>query len=139
MKFVYETDENGNEFVREMWMVRGDDEVLAVSPGVMVDGVLDVDGYTVQDGDVITLTVRETPDDEAAVLMCISSAPGVMRIPIRHEDTASVPYGQYSADIELVTADGIHKTIWPMLKAERTRAGATNLKNFNICSEVTFV
>lgn len=138
MKFVYESDENGNEFVKEMWMVRGDDEVIAVSPGIMLDGVLNENGYSVQDGDVITLTVRETPDDEAAVLMRISSAPGVMRIPIRHEDTEGIPYGQYSADIELVTADGYHKTIWPILKPERTRAGATNLKNFNICSEVTF-
>ena len=137
MKFVYETDENGNEFVKEMWMVRVDDEIIAVTPSTMVDGVVIEGDYVVQDSDIITLTIRETTDDDAIELARISGAPGVMRIPIRHEDTADIPYGQYSADIELITADGLHKTIWPVLKTERTRAGAGNLKNFVICSEVT--
>lgn len=137
MKFVYETDENGNEFVKEMWMVRGDDEIIAVTPSTMIDGVVTEGDYVVQDSDIITLTIRETTDDDAIELARISGVPGVMRIPIRHEDTADIPYGQYSADIELITADGLHKTIWPVLKTERTRAGAGNLKNFVICSEVT--
>lgn len=137
MIFVY--DEEDPKIVKEMWMVRGDDESISVD-SITLDSQPDAaeEDYVLRPGDTLTLTVRATPDKIASpVLMQISSAPGVNRIPIRHEDTRDIPYGQYSADIELFTEDGYRKTIWPKLKPDKKRASDRNTKNFMICSEAT--
>lgn len=119
----------------KIYMVRGDDEALDVT--LTLDDGETV--YELQPGDVLTLTVRETPSQDSEVLLQISGAPGSARIPIRHEDTAQLEYGEYSADMQLRTADGIRKTVWPVLEASRQRLRAGNLKNFNIASEVTML
>lgn len=119
----------------KIYMVRGDDEVLDVTL-TLDDGETP---YEMQSGDVLTLTVRREPSQDSEVLMQIPGAPGSTRIPIRHEDTAQLEYGAYSADIQLYTADGLRKTVWPVLEASRQRLKAGNLKNFNIASEVTML
>lgn len=115
-----------------IWLIRGDDESLEVELTVG-----DNTPYEMQPGDILTLTVREVPSKDSAVMLQIDSAPGVNRIVIRHEDTAELEYGRYSADIQLLTADGLRKTVWPPLTASASRTRAGNLKNFNLVSEVT--
>lgn len=118
-----------------IYMVRGDDEelevVLTVGEGETAEP------YEMQPGDVLTLTVRAVPAEDSAPLLQIDSAPGSSRIVIRHEDTAELDYGMYSADVQLTTADGIRKTVWPPLEPVRSRLRQRNMKNFNIASEVT--
>lgn len=115
-----------------IWLVRGDDEAPEVDLTVG-----DGEHYEMQPGDILTLTVRESPARESAILLQIDSAPGVNRIVIRHEDTAELEYGRYSADIQLHTADGLRKTVWPPLEPDVSRTRTINLKNFNLVSEVT--
>ena len=136
---VFVRDEDDKRIVKEMWMARGDDEVVTVNPAAVdEDGNIIEGGYTMQPGDILTLTLRQTPDKKASpILMQVKSAPGSGRIPIRSADTSDLDYGKYSADIELLTEDGLTSTIWPKLKPESKRASASNLKNFMICSEVT--
>lgn len=119
----------------KIYMVRGDDEVLDVTL-TLDDGETP---YELQPGDVLTLTVRKEPARDSEILMQISGVSGGARIPIRHEDTKDLEYGAYSADIQLYTADGLRKTVWPVLEASRQRLKAGNLKNFNIASEVTML
>lgn len=117
----------------KIWMVRGDDEALDVTL-TLDDGETP---YEMRPGDVLTLTVRETPSRDSAVILQTSGAMGSSRILIRHEDTENVAYGAYSADIQLMTEDGERKTVWPALEASSRRVTEANLKNFNIASEVT--
>lgn len=119
----------------KIYMVRGDDEALDVSL-TLDDGETP---YELQPEDVLTLTVRRETSQDSEVLLQISGVPGGARIPILHEDTAQLEYGEYSADIQLRTADGLRKTVWPVLEASRQRLRAGNLKNFNIASEVTML
>lgn len=139
MIFVY--DEEDTSIVKEIWMVRGDDEMLSVAPALIQGDEIIPEGYEMRPGDTLTLTVRTEPKEAgnaaASILMQITGVPGGTRIPIRHADTADLPYGQYSADVELLTEEGYHKTIWPRLTADKKRARTSNLKNFMICSEVT--
>ena len=117
----------------KIYMRRGDDEVLIVelqddagSPAEMPEGA------------TLTLTVRQRPDDESPVLFSTASVPGSNRIIIRHDDTASTAYGEYSADVQMRTAEGLRKTVWPIISEEDPpKAGNSNLKNFVILPEVT--
>lgn len=115
-----------------IWLIRGDDEALEVDLTVG-----DGEPYEMQPGDILTLTVRESPSRDDAILLQIDSAPGVNRIVIRHEDTAELEYGRYSADVQLHTADGLRKTVWPPLEPVASRTRPMNLRNFNLVSEVT--
>lgn len=135
MRTVTETI-NGASVVTEIWMYRGDDEVIVV-PLFSGSGESRTP-YEMQSGDTVTLTVRETPSEESPVLLQITSAPGSNRIPIRHEDTAELAPGQYSADIQLLTADGMRKTVWPDFDPSGSNLYVgLNLKNFVIIPEVT--
>lgn len=116
----------------KMWMTRGDDETISVDITKSTG-----EPYAMQAGDVITLTVRAAPAQDSPVLLQVQSAPGSNRIIIRHEDTAELEYGAYSADIQLTTAEGLRKTIWPPEEANASRLRSGNLKNFNLMSEVT--
>lgn len=111
----------------KVYMVRGDDDALSINLG----------DYEMAAGDTLTLTVRELPTADSPVLVHITSAPGVARIPIRHADTADIPYGAYSADVQLMTADGLRRTVWPDNITDAVRMRAANMKNFIIVSEVT--
>lgn len=116
----------------KMWMTRGDDEAIEIA-------ITTTDGqpYAIQPGDVLTFTVRSAPSQDSPVLLQVQSVPGDNRIIIRHEDTAELDYGAYSADIQLTTAAGLRKTVWPPESASASRLRAGNLKNFNLMSEVT--
>lgn len=119
-------------FIEEgvVYITRGDDAVLNV--GITMDG----ESYAMQEGDVLTLTVRGKPDDEAAVLLQAQSLPGTSEIPLVHDHTSLVEPGQYSADIQLNTQEGQRITIWPQPEGS-LRYKAKNFKNFVIMPEVT--
>lgn len=118
----------------KIYLRRGDDEVLEVN--------LNAGSDTVQmgEGETLTLTVRELPSLDSPVIFSTTSAPGSNRIVIRHADTADAEYGEYSADVQLLTADGLRKTVWPNIDEENLpKARAANLKNFILLPEVTMV
>lgn len=115
-----------------IYMVRGDDESLEVN--------LQLGGESVDVGEfeTLTLSVRALPDVASLPVFVSTSAPGSNRIVINHADTADAAYGEYSADIQLLMADGKRKTVWPVLDEENIpKARNRNLKNFVILPEVT--
>lgn len=119
----------------KLYMYRGDDEILQVD-------ISDDSGETVsvQEGETVTLTVRELPSEESDVVFSTSSVPGSNRIIIRHEDTSNAEPGEYSADVQLLTADGKRKTVWPVIDKNAPPKGSKqneNRKNFILLSEVT--
>lgn len=132
MKLYYETID-GKSVVSKIAMYRGDSETLRVPL------TLDGEEYAMQDGDTLTMTVRETPAAESPVLIQITGAPGSNRIPIAHEDTAELEPGWYSADIQLLTAEGLRKTVWPDFAVPTGRISQKNMSNFAIMPEVTML
>lgn len=127
---------DGISVVTQIWMVRGDDEELLV-PIHITEGSTRKE-YEMQPGDMLTLTVRSAPSEDSPVLVEISGAPGINRIPIRHADTAGMEPGKYSADIQLTTQDGMRKTIWPDYNpASSRRYRPVNMQNFVLLAEVT--
>ena len=115
-----------------IYLTKGDDAVLEVSSITAEDG----SAYELQAADVLTLTVRAVPSAESAVLMDIDSLPGSRRIVFRHEDTAELAVGRYSADVQLTTADGKRFTVWPTI-AGSGRYVVKSFNNFVIMPEVT--
>ena len=115
-----------------IYLTKGDDAVLEVASITTEIG----EEYALRDADVLTLTVRELPSAASPVLMQIDSAPGSSRIVIRHEDTAELDVGQYSADVQLMTAEGMRYTVWPRISGSG-RYKVRNLNNFVIMPEVT--
>ena len=115
-----------------IYLTKGDDAVLEVSSITAEDG----SAYELQAADVLTLTVRALPSDQSPVLIQIDSLPGSNRIVIRHEDTAELAVGRYSADVQLTTADGKRYTVWPTI-AGSGRYVVKSLNNFVIMPEVT--
>lgn len=90
--------------------------------------------YTMVDGDTLTLTVRTTPEESSPILAEITSINKVFTL--SHEDTVGIAAGSYSADIQLMQADGKRTTVWPtIVGSNRTRVH--NYKNFNVMPEVT--
>lgn len=112
----------------KVYLTRGDDAVLQVA----LNG--ESEPYVMQTGDVLSLTVRELPTADSPVLFAIKSL--TERIVIRHEDTKDVQPGQYSADVQLITADGKRFTVWPLLKGN-ARKSVSNWRNLTIMPEVT--
>lgn len=131
---VYMESIGGKSAATKMAMIRGDDETILV-PLTTSDGAV----YAMQDGDTLTLTVRETPSAESPVLIQITGAPGSNRIPIAHADTAQLEPGWYSADIQLMTADGMRKTVWPDYEFPAGRISPKNMSNFGLMPEVTML
>ena len=112
-----------------VYLTRGDDAVLAVTL-TQDDGA----PYEMQPGDELIFTMRDMPEAESPVLARITAQSP--RIVIRHDDTKDIEVGAYSADVQLMTADGKRITVWPMLEIlQRTRV--TNWKNMVIMPEVT--
>ena len=111
-----------------IYLTRGDDAELEVS---ITDGA--GTAYTMQDGDTLTLTVRELPSFDSAVIFSVSSETN--RIILSHADTADAEVGRYSADIELVS-EGKRRTVWPELE-DSERYKVKNFRNFVIMPEVT--
>lgn len=115
-----------------IYLTKGDDAALEISGVTAQDG----SSYELQSDDVLTLTVRALPSAESPVLIQIDSMPGSNRIVLRHEDTAEMNVGRYSADVQLTTADGKRYTIWPSVSGSG-RYVVKNFNNFVIMPEVT--
>lgn len=111
-----------------IYLTRGDDAGIDVS--LTAGGV----PYQMQEGDVLTLTVRERPSPDSPVLIEVHSE--TPHISITHEDTANVASGAYSADVQLLTADGKRITVFPKPVGQH-RTTALNWRNFVVMPEVT--
>lgn len=115
-----------------IYLTKGDDAVLEISSITAADG----SKYALQETDVLTLTVRSLPTSQSPVRFQIDALPGSKRIVIRHEDTAELDVGRYSADVQLTTAEGKRFTVWPSV-AGSGRYVVKNFNNFVIMPEVT--
>ena len=115
-----------------IYLTKGDDAVLEIESIAAQDG----SEYALQETDVLTLTVRALPSAQSPVLIQIDALPGSRRIVIRHEDTAELTVGRYSADVQLTTAEGRRFTVWPSV-AGSGRYVVKNFNNFVIMPEVT--
>lgn len=124
MSFYIESD--------AIYITKGDDAVLGVSSITTDSG----GEYALQDADVLTLTVRALPSADSPALIQIDALPGSNRIVFRHEDTAELTVGRYSADVQLTTAEGKRYTVWPTITGS-SRYVIKNLNNFVIMPEVT--
>lgn len=91
--------------------------------------------YDLGANDTLTLTVRKEPSSTSTVIFA-KSVTGSGVIPITPEDTRDSEIGQYSADIQLTTADGEVHTVYPRLEG-KARYRERNFKNFVIMPEVT--
>ena len=91
--------------------------------------------YELGAGDTLTLTVRKEPTATSAVIFA-KSVTGSGAVTITPEDTQDAEVGQYSADIQLTTADGEVYTVYPRLEG-KARYRERNFKNFIIMPEVT--
>lgn len=122
-------------------MFRVEDDVIEITRGdhrtleVMIyDNQNEL--YEMQEGDLLTLTVRELPEDASPVLVQVHSITNI--IVFDSSDTTNVEPGQYSADIELVTADGKPFTVFSHVpENKRDKGKIKNWKNFIILPEVT--
>lgn len=111
-----------------IYITRGDDAMFRI--------VLKLNGedYTMREGDTLTLTVRSTPEELSPILAEITSTNNTFTL--RHEDTAGIPAGSYSADVQLMQSNGRRTTVWPtIIGNNRTRVH--NFHNFNVMPEVT--
>lgn len=112
-----------------IYLTRGDDAALEID--LTQNGE---ETYAMEAGDRLIFTVRTLPSPESPVLLRIAATQP--RIVLRHEDTRDMNVGQYSADLQLITADGKRLTIWPELD-EAQRKRVRNWKNMTIMPEVT--
>lgn len=105
--------------------------------GITITSITLEDGseYTMQPGDTLTLTVRQKASKDSEILLEVTS--DTNEILLRPSDTASIPPGKYSADIQLNTATGDVFTIWPDKAALSFSPSNTNFANFWIWPEVT--
>ena len=93
------------------------------------------ESYDLGASDTLTLTVRKEPAATSKVIFA-KSVTGSGVISITPEDTQDAEVGQYSADIQLTTADGEVHTVYPQLEG-KARYRERNFKNFIIMPEVT--
>lgn len=91
--------------------------------------------YDLGASDTLTLTVRKEPVATSKVIFA-KSVTGSGVVTITPEDTNDAEVGQYSADIQLTTADGEVHTVYPRLEGN-ARYRERNFKNFIIMPEVT--
>ncbi len=111
-------------------LTRGDDAAITFA-------LKDSDGaeYTLGEGEYLIFGVKETPDDDAEVLIEIESEPGSAVICFSHGDTADLPVGFYSAECQKMSAAGLRATVWPKLEGGK-RTSTANRRNFCLMSEV---
>lgn len=93
--------------------------------------------YEMQEGDVLTFSVRRRPGLQYPVEFSTSSTTN--KIIIVPADTANMEVGKYSADIQLTHSGGRISTVFPDLnnltEAQRSRIRPWN--NFILTGEVT--
>ena len=114
----------------KIYITKGDDAVIAVD--ITIDG----HAYPMQEGDILTLTVRARPDADSPVLLETTGAAGDAQLVLAHEKTAQLAVGQYSADIQLTTQEGRRITIWPTPEGAARRS-VSNSRSFTVMPEVT--
>ena len=113
-----------------IYLTRGDSAEVSID--LTTEGG---EAYDLGANDTLTLTVRKEPTATSAVIFA-KSVVGSGVIPIAPEDTREAEVGQYSADIQLTTADGEVHTVYPRLEG-KARYRERNFKNFMIMPEVT--
>lgn len=116
---------------QDIYLTRGDDVTLEFEL-TMAEGYI----YTMSPDDQLIFTVRETPSRESEILVSVPGAPGSNVIVLRHADTVALAVGRYSADCQLVTAEGRIHTVWPQPEGF-SRYRERNFKNFVLMPEVT--
>lgn len=82
-------------------LTRGDSASLSVS----------LDGYEMQDGDTLTLSVKVDPSKSEYLLQLTADGDAFAFLP---ETTAELPFGAYRYDIQLDTAAGEVYTVIPV-------------------------
>lgn len=113
-----------------IYLTRGDSAEVSID--LTTEGG---EAYDLGANDTLTLTVRKEPMATSAVIFAKSVVSSGV-IPIAPEDTREAEIGQYSADIQLTTADGEVHTVYPRLEG-KARYRERNFKNFMIMPEVT--
>ncbi len=117
-----------------------EDQVIFLTRGDSAEVSIDLtteggETYDLSANDTLTLTVRKKPLATSTVIFA-KSVMGSGVISIAPEDTQDAKVGQYSADIQLTTADGEVHTVYPRLEGKARRSN-DNFKNFVIMPEVT--
>lgn len=124
---IYISQDGNGEVIN---LTRGDDAVIEVPLTINDDVPYDMDS-----NDYLIFAVREVPSPESPVLLSIESERGVNRIVFSHDDTTDMAIGFYSAEIQLMTSDGMIYTVWPKLTGN-ARTSKSNRKNFVLMTEV---
>lgn len=124
---IYISQDGNGEVIN---LTRGDDAVIEVPLTINDDVPYDMDS-----NDYLIFAVREVPSPESPVLLNIESEHGVNRIVFSHDDTTDMAIGFYSAEIQLMTSDGMIYTVWPKLTGN-ARTSKSNRKNFVLMTEV---
>lgn len=113
---------------------RGDSGDLTVPITVQEDDGSPKVPYELQDGDELTLTIRERAESESPVLLQLHSLTGSFTF--NPQDTKNIPVGKYSFDVQLTMAGGEIHTVIPRTGDENYEK-ERNWKNFCIEAEVT--
>ena len=111
-------------------LTRGDDAIIEVPLTINDD-----EEYEMDSNDYLIFAVRELPSPDSPVLLSIASDHGVNKIVFSHDDTKDMDIGFYSAEIQLMTSDGMIYTVWPKLTGN-ARTSKSNRKNFVLMTEV---
>lgn len=93
--------------------------------------------YTLGPTEYLIFGVRETPTSDSDLLIDIESEPGSNVIEFLHDDTKDLDPGYYSAEIQMIKADGKRITVWPKLTGN-DRISTENRKNFCLMTEVVY-
>ena len=112
-------------------LTRGDDAVLEC-PMQNADG----EEYVMGETEYLIFGVRLLPNEGSELLINIETLPGSNRIVISHEDTVLLEPGVYSAEIQLMTAEGNRITVYPTPKGKYRINENVNRKNFVLMPEV---
>ena len=123
-------DKDGGEVVN---LTRGDDACLEV-PMKNADGEF----YKMGETEYLIFGVRRVPRLDSELLISIESAPGSNRIIFSHADTADQDVGEYSAEVQLMTAEGKRITVWPLPQGRQRIKENINRKNFVLMPEVVY-
>lgn len=128
---IYITNANdGSEVIN---LTRGDDAIISIPLHFDSNN----EEYVMSENDYLVFSVREKPMEESELLIEIESARGSNTISIEHNDTADLPVGYYSAEVQLMTSEGKRITVWPTLTGNG-RTNTSNRKNFCIMTEVVY-
>lgn len=92
--------------------------------------------YAMQKGDQLKLTVAESTEGGAPVLL-EKIARTNPTIKLEPSDTINIPVGQYSADIELLTVDGHVYSIYPNFTDDSRLRADMNWRNFWVTPRVS--